>query len=223
MPFVAGLVDLCYTGAVSLADLWMRRPGGEGAGGCGPGRQPGTGDEETLARKAAGDSMGKYKQWLHHQEIGRRLRDQISTLEQERARVQKMAPSHATALPELDNPIISALLSYTKSGNKLSNIDPIKAAMPPMDPNLDRSRPATSTATATTGGAKANPASDQKVVASLLARAEQMPSDPLDQMRELARAQDDGAAKPTPPGAGPLPPVDSVGGWWQRQKTDDQD
>ena len=176
--------------------------------------------------------MGKYKQWLHHQEIGRRLRDQISTLEQERARVQKMAPAHATALPELDNPIISALLSYTKPGNKLSNIDPIKAAMPPMDPNLDRSRPATSTATtASTGAAKAASAGDQAVVASLLARAEQMPSDPLDQMRDLARAQDGAqaaapsstGAKPTPPGAGPLPPVDSVGGWWQRQKTGDQD
>jgi hypothetical protein len=191
------------------------------------------GDEETLARKAAGDSMGKYKQWLHHQEIGRRLRDQISTLEQERARVQKMAPAHPTALPELDNPIISALLSFTRAGNKLSNIDPIKAAMPPMDPNLDRSRPATSTATtASTGAGKAASAGDQAVVASLLARAEQMPSDPLDQMRELARAQDGAQAAaapagsgsgPTPPGAGPLPPVDSVGGWWQRQKTDDHD
>jgi hypothetical protein len=168
--------------------------------------------------------MGKYKQWLHHQEIGRRLRDQINTLEQERARVQKMAPSHPTSLPEVDNPIISALLSYTKSGNKLSNIDPIKAAMPPMDPNLDRSRPATSSATtATTGAAKATPAGDQAVVASLLARAEQMPADPLDQMRELSRAKDGPTGGVTPPGAGPLPPVDSVGGWWQRQKSDDKD
>ena len=73
--------------------------------------------------------MGKYKQWLHHQEIGRRLRDQINTLEQERARVQKMAPAHPTSLPDLENPMIAALLSYTRAGNKLSNIDVIKAAI----------------------------------------------------------------------------------------------
>jgi hypothetical protein len=166
--------------------------------------------------------MGKYKQWLHHQEIGRRLRDQINTLEQERARVQKMAPSHPTSLPEVDNPIISALLSFTKSGNKLSNIDPIKAAMPPMDPNLDRSRPASSAATTAPATPAKAVAGDQAVVASLLARAEQMPADPLGQMRELSRAQEKPAAA-TPPATGSLPPADSVGGWWQRQKTDDQD
>ena len=55
--------------------------------------------------------MGKYKQWLHHQEIGRRLRDQINTLEQERARVQKMAPTHTRRPADLDNPIIAALSS----------------------------------------------------------------------------------------------------------------
>ena len=63
--------------------------------------------------------MGKYKQWLHHQEVGRRLRDQIATLEQERERVQKMAPPHPTTLPELDNPVIAALLTYTRQGNPL--------------------------------------------------------------------------------------------------------
>ena len=80
--------------------------------------------------------MGKYKQWLHHQEIGRRLRDQINTLEQERARVQQMAPAHQTSLPELDNPLIAALLAYTRAGNKISNIDVIKAAMPDIGPSV---------------------------------------------------------------------------------------
>ncbi len=84
------------------------------------------------------NNMGKYKQWLHHQEIGRRLRDQINTLEQERARVQKMAPAHTTSLPNLDNPIVTALFSYTSSGNKLSNIDVIKAAMPALDSEPDQ-------------------------------------------------------------------------------------
>jgi hypothetical protein len=78
--------------------------------------------------------MGKYKQWLRHQEIGRRLRDQINTLEQERARVQQMAPAHPTSLPELENPLIAALLAYTRAGNKISNIDVIKAAMPDIGP-----------------------------------------------------------------------------------------
>src|SRR6476469_8523554 len=64
--------------------------------------------------------MGKYKQWLHHQEVGRRLRDQIASLEQERERVQKMAPTHPTTLPELDNPIVASLLAYTRQGNALN-------------------------------------------------------------------------------------------------------
>lgn len=174
--------------------------------------------------------MGKYKQWLHHQEIGRRLRDQINTLEQERARVQKMAPSHQTTLPETDNPIISALLSFTSTGSKLSNIDPIQAAMPVMDLDPDQRQPATSNATSAAASAPVRMAassSDSAVVASLLARADQMPSDPLDQMRELSRARDGeeslngaGASGST---SGALPPADSVGGWWQRQRSDDQD
>lgn len=165
--------------------------------------------------------MGKYKQWLHHQEIGRRLRDQINTLEQERARVQKMAPSHTTALPNLDNPIISALLDFTRQGNKLSNIDVIKAALPPLNTDPDQRQPATSAATsaqAAPAPASGAPAGNDKVVASLLARAEQMPSDPLEQMQELSRSKDAPAAGPNGGKA-----ADSVGGWWQRQRNDDQD
>lgn len=174
--------------------------------------------------------MGKYKQWLHHQEIGRRLRDQINTLEQERARVQKMAPSHQTTLPDTDNPIISALLSYTSSGSKLSNIDPIKAAMPVMDVDPDQRQPVTSSAATAAASAPVRVAassSDSAVVASLLARADQMPSDPLDQMRELSRAREDeearGGAGASGSTSGALPSADSVGGWWQRQRSDDQD
>jgi hypothetical protein len=180
------------------------------------------------------NTMGKYKQWLHHQEIGRRLRDQINTLEQERARVQQMAPTKTTSLPELDNPIISALLNFTRAGNKLSNIDPIKAAMPKMDPALDQRRPAPSTvmpAAPHAAGrpaaphAAGRPAADAAVVASLQARAEQMPSDPLDQMRELSRAHgQDGPASngASTPGSGAQAAADSVGGWWQRQRADEE-
>jgi len=171
--------------------------------------------------------MGKYKQWLHHQEIGRRLRDQISTLEQERARVQKMAPSHPTTLPELDNPLIAALLNYTKQGNRLSDIDPIKAAMPVMPSDSDQRRPVTSAGAAVAPSAAAvitpAPASDTAVVSSLLARAEQIPADPLDQMRELSRAREldeserAGASATTEA----APSADSVGGWWQRHQADE--
>src|SRR5437588_2413605 len=123
--------------------------------------------------------MGKYKQWLHHQEIGRRLRDQINTYEQERARVQKMAPAHPTSLPELENPVIAALLNYTRAGNKLSNIDVINAAMPKMDPDLEQRRPAPSVATIAPSDVTAaipSVPSDGGVVASLQARAESMSS-----------------------------------------------
>jgi hypothetical protein len=139
--------------------------------------------------------MGKYKQWLHHQEIGRRLRDQINTLEQERARVQKMAPSRPTTLPELENPLIAALLSYTRAGNKLSNIDVIKAAIPTMGgPGLDQSRLAGNMASPNVGrisGSGAAPrGGDPGVISSLLARADQIPADPLDQMRRLSQSKD---------------------------------
>jgi hypothetical protein len=54
--------------------------------------------------------MGKYKQWLHHQEVGARLRDEIAAHEAERERVLKLAPTKQTSLPDLSNPIIAALL-----------------------------------------------------------------------------------------------------------------
>jgi len=179
--------------------------------------------------------MGKYKQWLHHQEIGRRLRDQINTLEQERARVQKMAPTHPTSLPELENPLVAALIAYTRNGAKLSNIDVIKAAMPKLGPDLEQRRPASSAATPGTRGAAAP--TSEAVVANLLARADAIPADPLEQMRELARASDQArrpeaiqrpaqmpAQQPAPPQAdapapGPAKGADSVGGWWQRQRS----
>ena len=179
--------------------------------------------------------MGKYKQWLHHQEIGRRLRDQINTLEQERARVQKMAPAHPTSLPDLDNPIVTALLSYTSSGNKLSNIDVIKAAMPALDSDPDQRRPAHS-APAAAPGAKRAPATtaapvnapvtapsaeNEAVVASLLARAEQMPSDPMEQMRELSREREATQPPVSPSSESARATSDSVSGWWQRQRDDD--
>ena len=186
--------------------------------------------------------MGKYKQWLHHQEIGRRLRDQINTLEQERARVQKMAPAHPTSLPDLDNPIVTALLSYTSSGNKLSNIDVIKAAMPALDSDPDQRRPAASASASASGssnsGAQRAPASaatpatasvtapaenagNEAVVASLLARAEQMPSDPMEQMHELSHARDAATPAPSTSSESARATSDSVAGWWNRQRDDD--
>lgn len=134
--------------------------------------------------------MGKYKQWLHHQEIGRRLRDQIRIYEEERARIQKMAPSHPTSLPDLENPMIAALLAYTNAGNRLSNVDIIKAAMPKMDPDLEQRRPAVSAATEVT-----QPAMGNAVVAGQQSRA------------------DSKNAQPANPQA-----ADSVNGWWQSQR-----
>jgi hypothetical protein len=171
--------------------------------------------------------MGKYKLWLHHQEIGRRLRDQINTLDQERGRVQKMAPGQPTPLPETDNPIITALLSYTEAGHMLSNIDVIKAAMPKLDGGPDQLQPAPSLTTSSSGASAAYaPVADQAVVASLLARAEQIPSDPLEQMQQLSRSQEDQFAAPEVSAAGASSQdssADSVQGWWQNRQFDDQD
>jgi hypothetical protein len=150
--------------------------------------------------------MGKYKQWLHHQEIGRRLRDQINTLEQERARVQQMAPQHQASLPELENPLIAALLNYTRAGNKLSNIDVIKAAMPDIGPDP---------VTAVTGGAPGGSRAGDAVASSLMARADGMSSDPVRQMQDLSRGQ---GGQP-----GQAKSADSVGSWWQQRRQDGQD
>jgi hypothetical protein len=57
--------------------------------------------------------MGKYKQWLHHQEVGARLRDEIAAHETERERVLKLAPTKVTPLPDLSNTLIAALLGQT--------------------------------------------------------------------------------------------------------------
>ena len=182
-------------------------------------------------------SMGKYKLWLHHQEIGRRLRDQINTLEQERARVQKMAPINPTSLPEMENPVITALVAFTQNGNKLSNIDVIKAAMPKLDKDPDQRQPATSAATvapvaarpAAVSAVPASPAAstaDGAVVASLLARAEQMPSDPLEQMQAMSRSREqDESTRATTSAqtSASAKPADSVGGWLQRRRLEDQE
>jgi hypothetical protein len=172
--------------------------------------------------------MGKYKLWLHHQEIGRRLRDQINTLEQERGRVQKMTPDQSAPLPEIDNPIIAALRAFTESGHQLSNIDVIKAAMPKLDGGPDQRQPAPSAATAATGSATpAASAGGSAVVASLLARAEQIPSDPLEQMRRMAVSGDrPQSAAPGASAAGASaqgPSADSVQGWWQNRQQDDDE
>jgi hypothetical protein len=67
--------------------------------------------------------MGKYKQWLHHQEVGARLRDEIAAHEAERERVLKLAPTRPTTLPDLSNPLIIALL-----GQGLANAAPEASA-----------------------------------------------------------------------------------------------
>jgi hypothetical protein len=177
--------------------------------------------------------MGKYKQWLHHQEVGRRLRDQLASLEQERERVQKMAPVHPTTLPELDNPIVSSLLAYTRQGNTLNRGADPRAGFAQGRGNADPepSRPAP--AAPTPAAAPAAPRAQQSaVVASLQARAEQIPSDPQAQVRELARAKDAGISETDTAPTAPTPNSgsqggqgknsDSVGGWWKRYRPDDQ-
>jgi hypothetical protein len=175
--------------------------------------------------------MGKYKQWLHHQEVGRRLRDQIASLEQERERVQKMAPTHPTTLPELDNPIVSSLIAYTRQGGALNRgADPRAGyAQARMDSDPEPSRPASGSPT-TAAPAATSAAARSTVVASLQARADQMPSDPQAQVSDLARARDAGktdtdtaptAPTPAPQGT-PNKTGDSLGGWWKRYRPDDQ-
>jgi hypothetical protein len=158
--------------------------------------------------------MGKYKQWLHHQEVGRRLRDQIATLEQERERVQKMAPTHPTTLPDLDNPIIGALIAYTRQGNVLNRGGDPRAAFGQhrMDTDPEPRRPALGGSTLASGqaGASAAPAGrDAAAVGNTPARATQPGG--------AAEADTAPTPSPAPKGAGQQN-TDSVGGWWQRYR-----
>jgi hypothetical protein len=172
--------------------------------------------------------MGKYRLWLHHQEVGRRLREQIATYEQERERVQRMAPSHPTTLPDTSNPLVRALLDFTGRGGALgrapgsrisgtpatgSDADPQPAR--PAELNLGMAAgtgPSGSTPTAPlspTGRpqspqASAAPAANDPIAAQLAARAAQMPADPLEAMRTLAQSQGrDPQGPPQPPATGP--------------------
>ncbi len=189
--------------------------------------------------------MGKYKQWLHHQEVGRRLREQIATHEQERERVQRMAPSHPTTLPDTNNPLIRALLDYTGRGGTLgravgarlagSSTGPDAASQPRQPAGQPEAARPSAPSAALAGSppspqqAAASPAvnaADNPVVARLNAQAAQMPANPLDAMRALAQSQarDAQTQQPTQPTAGtpspnqppPAPEADSTGEWWQR-------
>lgn len=154
--------------------------------------------------------MGKYKQWLHHQEVGRRLRDQIATLEQERERVQKMAPTHPTTLPDLDNPIIASLIAYTRQGNVLSRGGDPRAAFGQhrMDADPEPRRPALSSAPPAAPAGR-----DAAGGANTPARAAQQGG--------AAEADTAPTPSPAPKGAGQQN-ADSVGGWWQRYRPNDQ-
>ncbi len=185
--------------------------------------------------------MGKYKQWLHHQEVGRRLREQISTYESERERVQRMAPSHPTTLPDTTNPLIRALLDYTSRGNMLGRAvkgtgESQQRQPAEIAPTADRAasvpnRPAAPppslagapTFTAQVSMPPAAPvATDNPIVARLAANAAAMPADPLEAMRQLAQQSHDAA--PPASGASPTPSeapsaAESQSEWWQRYRS----
>ena len=165
--------------------------------------------------------MGKYKQWLHHQEVGRRLREQIATHEQERERVQRMAPSHPTTLPDTANPLVRALLDYTGRGGTLGRaaggrIVGNVGATSTADSDPHQRQPASLTSAAPSApafvassgvatppqfrAAPALSAQEDSVLAQLNAQAAQMPADPLEAMRKLAQLQArDAQSQPTAP------------------------
>src|SRR5258707_1533663 len=98
---------------IRLEEAWEVRAGRRWHGWRGPSwmPEPATGMRGggSAAPRRGGRGMGKYKQWLHHQEIGRRPRDQINNLEQERARGHKKAPAQPTAPPQVEKPVIAAV------------------------------------------------------------------------------------------------------------------
>ena len=177
--------------------------------------------------------MGKYKQWLHHQEVGRRLREQIATHEQERERVQRMAPSHPTTLPDTNNPLVRALLDFTGRGGTLGRASGARLAGMPVggsDADPQQRQPAefvqapapvrptmvppiAPQPTAPTGAslveqaraATTSAATGDSIAAQLQARAAEVPADPLEAMRALAQSQSRDAQGHSPAPSAPEP------------------
>ncbi len=56
--------------------------------------------------------MGQYQQWLHYQEIDRRLSATLDALEQELAQIESQSPDSQQPAMSLANPIISALSAH---------------------------------------------------------------------------------------------------------------
>ncbi len=56
--------------------------------------------------------MGQYQQWLHYQEIDRRLRATLDALEQELAQIESQSNGSQQPAMPLANPIISALSAH---------------------------------------------------------------------------------------------------------------
>jgi hypothetical protein len=69
--------------------------------------------------------MGQYQQWLHYQEIDRRLRTQLETLEAELAQLQEqlhlLEQQLEPATPLADNPIIQVLAAILNDHNVSPN------------------------------------------------------------------------------------------------------
>jgi hypothetical protein len=194
------------------------------------------------------DFMAKYQQWLHHQEVGRRLREQIATYEQERERVQRMAPSHPTTLPDINNPLIRALLDYTGRGGSLGRPlgtrisgtpgtgtdtaeahqrQPVSATYAPAQAQPQATVGLTG---AQSGQENATPpsAAPDDIIAQLAARAAQIPADPVAAMRALANNQGNepqiSSKSPEPQPAPESPPAHAPEGatpgqWWQNFRT----
>jgi hypothetical protein len=166
--------------------------------------------------------MGKYKQWLHHQEVGRRLRDQIASLEQERERVQKMAPAHPTTLPDADNAIVAALQAYLRQGGTVNRGADPRAAygvsrVVDTDPEPRRPASGDSVLASPAGGAANAAARGGAAAPGVPARAGQTAA---------AGADTSGAGTAPLPSVSPdtaAPSADSVVGWWQRFRTGNED
>ncbi|HEU5369155.1 MAG TPA: hypothetical protein VFU69_11855 [Ktedonobacterales bacterium] len=120
--------------------------------------------------------MGKYKQWLHHQEVGARLRDEIAAHEAERERVLKLAPAKQTSLPDPSNPIIAALLgqpSLTKaSDSSAARSARNGAATPEPVPAVVAAAPASSSQAAAVPAEAASKITDKLAPASQTSKSE---------------------------------------------------
>jgi|GEM_PF-3887913 hypothetical protein len=139
--------------------------------------------------------MGKYQDWLHYQEIGRMLRDELASQLHERARLLAQMPRSGYLTLKPDNCILNALLVWL--GMQAGGANSLRQG--PQRPDLvapgDEATAASVSSMPAVDPVTANSQQTDEladlVVQQLIAELQQAPADPLAVLHELTQSPHD--------------------------------